>query len=166
MLQCRSGRDAFLLDLDEGVIKMEVEWWMYFTHAFSPLLVKFFTESTSRQADNPQDNVDPGVVGNLLGVLIFSAFFYLLWAGIHWLVFWVFDIKFLFEEFFFKPISVPYLAPYIIGAGFVVYQSKLDRFTNKNWKSGVSLVFAIFLIAAIYMILVTYIKWLHLCLNS
>lgn len=153
-------------------MELIIPWWMYALNAFTPfitiiMLAQLKAKQPKDAAGQEQANVTEPLpplasfIAGLLTQVIMAAFMYAFWLGGHWLVFWCLNKPLYIDAYFYKPPLVVYWFPYLFGLFFISYCSLIEpKLTSLRIKTLMNTLNYLAFAASLYMVFVTYLKWL------
>ena len=156
-------------------MELQPAWWMYSLHAFTPALVLTMaalpakevkssqgtdfdsnsTNSTSRLPSMSEATI------SILTYVIMSIVYYGIWFVAHGLAFWWLGKPMSLNAYFYKPAMLIYWFPYVFGLVFVLYRAFLASYIfGALAKSIIHRLTVLGFFVSLYMVLITYLKWL------
>ncbi|MDP5148955.1 hypothetical protein [Rheinheimera baltica] len=152
---------------------LTVSWWMYLLNTFTPVMVLMMLlqlrppqqTETQPAVGNAAEPFSPwvSVIAGLLSQVILAAILYAFWLGAHWLVFWMLSKPLYITAYFYKPAVLAYWFPYLFGLFFISYSVYLQpKLRSTQIKAGIKTLNYVGCVASVYMVFVTYLKWLNL----
>ncbi|MBU2071301.1 MAG: hypothetical protein KKE08_01625 [Gammaproteobacteria bacterium] len=154
-------------------MELSASWWMYLLNAFTPVLAIIMqAHLIAEQQKAASGNTEPvkaaeplppivSAVAGLLTQVIMAAFIYTFWLAAHWLVFWFLNKPFNVDAYFYKPAHLAYWFPYLFGLYFACYSVVVaPNLSSTRFKIVMNSVNFLGFVASLYMVAVTYLKWL------
>jgi hypothetical protein len=154
-------------------MEVTVSWWMYLLNTFTPVMVLMMLlqlrssqeSQTQPPAGNAAEPFSPLVfaIAGLLTQFVLAAILYAFWLGAHWLMFWLLSKPLYIAAYFYKPAVLAYWFPYLFGLFFISYCVFLQpKLCSKQIKASIRTLNYVGCVASVYMVFVTYLKWLNL----
>ena len=154
-------------------MEQTASWWMYVLNAFSPFFALIMLahlkseqqkETGSNTASTNAAEPLPPLASAFAGILtqvIMAGFLYTLWLAAHWLIFWLLNKPLHIAAYFYKPALLAYWFPYLFGL-YVVYYSAViaPQLSSMRIKAVFNTIHSLGFAASLYMVFVTYLKWL------